>query len=38
MCFFICLFVGDVSFKRNTVSYVIINPGYDLRLELGDIM
>ncbi|PVD22217.1 hypothetical protein C0Q70_18023 [Pomacea canaliculata] len=30
--------VRDVSFKRNTVSYVIINPGYDLRLELGDII
>ncbi|XP_074653905.1 potassium channel subfamily T member 2-like isoform X3 [Tubulanus polymorphus] len=26
----------DVSDKRNTISYVIINPSYDLKLELDD--
>ncbi|KAK7502655.1 hypothetical protein BaRGS_00006230 [Batillaria attramentaria] len=28
----------DASIKRNTVSYVIINPGYDLKLEVDDIV
>ncbi|XP_064616919.1 potassium channel subfamily T member 2-like [Liolophura sinensis] len=28
----------DVSDKRNSVSYVIINPSYDLQLELDDII
>lgn len=28
----------DVSEKRNHLSYVIINPSCDLRLEEGDIM
>ncbi|XP_076436844.1 potassium channel subfamily T member 2-like [Babylonia areolata] len=29
---------GDTSLKRNTISYTVINPGYDLKLELGDII
>ncbi|XP_041370512.1 potassium channel subfamily T member 2-like isoform X2 [Gigantopelta aegis] len=29
---------AEVSDKRKTVSYVIINPSYDLKLELGDIV
>lgn len=28
----------DVSEKRNSLSYVIINPSCDLKLEEGDIM
>ncbi|KAK7094861.1 hypothetical protein V1264_006352 [Littorina saxatilis] len=28
----------DMSLKRNTISYVIINPSYDLKLEVGDIV
>lgn len=28
----------DVSEKRNNLSYVIINPSCDLKLEEGDIM
>lgn len=29
---------NDVSEKRNSLSYVIINPSCDLKLEEGDIM
>lgn len=29
---------GDVSEKRSSLSYVIINPSCDLKLEEGDIM
>ncbi|GFO00638.1 potassium channel subfamily t member 1 [Plakobranchus ocellatus] len=29
---------NDVSDRRSTISYVIINPSYDLKLELGDIV
>lgn len=29
---------SDVSEKRNSLSYVIINPSCDLKLEEGDIM
>ena len=32
------LISDDVSDKRNSLSYVIINPSYDLKLELNDIM
>ncbi|XP_064649247.1 potassium channel subfamily T member 2-like isoform X8 [Lineus longissimus] len=28
----------DVSDKRNTLSYVIINPSYDLKLEVDDVV
>lgn len=29
---------NDVSEKRNSLSYVIINPSCDLKLEEGDVM
>ncbi|GFS09097.1 potassium channel subfamily T member 1 [Elysia marginata] len=29
---------NEVSDRRSTISYVIINPSYDLKLELGDIV
>jgi len=38
----ICMFVSTVdcvsSDKRDTISYVIINPSYDVKLEPNDIM
>lgn len=30
--------VDEVSDTRTTISYVLINPSYDLKLELGDIV
>ena len=34
-----CLSISDdVSDKTNTISYVIINPSYDLNLEINDVM
>ena len=28
----------EVSDKKDTISYTIINPSYDLKLELDDVM
>ena len=33
-----CCFLDDVSEKRNSLSYVIINPSCDLTLEEGDVV
>ena len=32
------LLAEDMSMKRSSISYVIINPSYDLKLEVGDIV
>ena len=32
------MFTDCVSDKRDTISYVIINPSYDVKLEPNDIM
>jgi len=31
-------FPDDRNDKQDTISYVIINPSYDLQLKLGDIV
>jgi hypothetical protein len=28
----------DKNEKKDTISYVVINPGYDLQLKLGDVV